>query len=218
MKNPHHHELNYLWLYGFICFWRYPSLSPSLPPPSPSEGDLACLSVSSDDTGPISNTSCKLCIRQMLLELSSRWSARRACLVQYANNHMQITCLCVWQYIRMDTNEIRCPRRVWRFTESLQAFHQTHLKGYSKELWYESWRKMWLCSHTRIHTRTHRGQKQSSVLLCCNKRCIVDNTAAITRLAQCWKEMYCTTQAPLGLNNLGNYTNFLFYLNIAIVI
>lgn len=103
---------DHLWWLCFLCFDSIPFSR--LSPTSPSEGDLSCQSVSTDDTGPIRNTSCKLCISQMLLAPSGGWSVRHACFVQYANNHMQITCLCVPQYISVDANAMRylmCVRR-----------------------------------------------------------------------------------------------------------
>lgn len=94
-----------VWRYQSLC-----SLPPSLQPPSlhssASEGDLAYLSVCVSATpGPISDTSCRLCINQMPHKTNSGWSVWNACSVQYVNNHMQIIRPCFSVHANADAYE-----------------------------------------------------------------------------------------------------------------
>lgn len=111
---------------------------------SMSEGDLAYLSVSSHDTGPISNTSCRLCIGQMLHKPSSGWSVRHACFVQYANNHMQIThpCACVTVY--------QCQCKCSRLSDV--CVNRRSYRPFSK------YRNV-IVTHMQTHTHAHTHQK-----------------------------------------------------------
>ncbi len=169
---------------------------PKPPSISAAEGDLDCLSVSSDDTGPISNTSCKLCISQMPHKPSSGWSVRHACFVQYANNHMQITYPCVWQYISVDVNAAHCSCVLAKDWKWLKASHQIQLqfaksKGYQQQLWWLSASlvgKDVIATHMSVHTlkhthrnthantHTHTGQKLWAASCCAATRDVLSTT------------------------------------------
>lgn len=97
----------------------HPLQPPSLPS-SASEGDLAYLSVCVSATpGPISDTSCRLCINQMPHKTNSGWSVWNACSVQYVNNHMQIIRPCFSIHANADAYEKRV--RVCVLTKNIKS-------------------------------------------------------------------------------------------------
>lgn len=189
-------ELNQLWLYCFI--WPLlQKISISVCPPA--KPLSLCLKVTLPICQSLAMTLALSVIHHVGC-VSARCRTSRAVgglSGTLALNNMQIiTCklpthVCVCVCVTVYRCQCKCSRLpdVCVNRRSYRPFSKYSYSSWNEKVTRSNWmrgRNM-IVTHVQTHThmRAHTSEALASLLLCCNKRCIVDNTAAITRLAQC---------------------------------